>query len=631
MVAAVNSVLEEGYGLREAARLHNVPIETLRRRITGSVKLDGKPGPATVLTDEEEDRVAQYLLKMSEMGFGLTKEAVMGIAFSIASKSGRKHPFQNGPAGRAWFDGFMRRHPHLTIRTPQSLSYCRAVSANEETISDFFGKLGSIYGKLNLVSKPMQIYNSDEMGVTIVFKPGKVVAEMGCRKVYTVSAAEKGRTHTVLSCVSASGSFIPPMMIYPRKRAVPEQFREGAYPNTLFGSSENGWMTSQLYIEWFKFFLRNIPPACPVLLIQDGHSSHISIELIEMALSNNVHLLCLPSHTTHLLQPLDVGVFKSFKSNFNKTCTKYMSDHPGRVVTVEVLASLVSEAYAGSFTPVNIMKGFKKTGIWPINPGEVTDRQIIPSKALSSKKTPEPSSPTTHDTVTENQQSPLFSPELEKLYQKRFEEKYDLQDPDYIAWLKINHPELNTSGSVTLSDTSSEKLSLTSSSSKAPESDILSEVLVLPEPRKAGRRRGGVNSKAVCVTELEFIEDIKSKEEKKKADEELKFEKKKERESKKAEREKKLEAQQKKKKKEQSKMEKLKLKDIESQMSAIKLDEESDEDDEAICPSCGIVSTAVDDLWVQCDTCEEWYDFKCTSIKSKRSIPDVYICQSCPK
>ena len=96
MVAAVNSVLEEGYKIREAARLHNVPIETLRRRVTGSVKLDGKPGPATVLTNEEEDRVAQYLLKMSQMGFGLTKKAVMGIAFSIASKSGWKHPFQNG-------------------------------------------------------------------------------------------------------------------------------------------------------------------------------------------------------------------------------------------------------------------------------------------------------------------------------------------------------------------------------------------------------------------------------------------------------------------------------------------------------------------------------------------------------
>ena len=125
-----------------------------------------------------------------------------------------------------------------------------------------------------------------------------------------------------------------------------------------------------------------------------------------------------------------------------------------------------------------------------------------------------------------------------------------MQDPGYIASLKINHPELNTSGSVTLSDTSSEKLSLTSSSNKALESDILSEVLVLPEPRKAGRR--GVNSKAVCVTELEFIGDIKSKEEKKKADEELKFERKKERESKRAEREK-LEAQQKEKKRNRAK------------------------------------------------------------------------------
>ena len=49
---------------------------------------------------------------------------------------------------------------------------------------------------------------------------------------------------------------------------------------------------------------------------------------------------------SHYLQPLDVGVFKSFKSNFNKACLKYMSSHPGRVVTVEVLASMFSETYS---------------------------------------------------------------------------------------------------------------------------------------------------------------------------------------------------------------------------------------------------------------------------------------------
>ena len=136
------------------------------------------------LLTEEEDRLAEYLIKMCDMGFGLTKEGVMGMTFSNVNKSQRLHPFKNGSAGRAWFEGFVRRHPQLTIRSPQPLSYSRAVCANQDTISDFFGKLGAIYGKLNLVSKPMQIYNCDETGVTIVFRPPKVVAEIGCRNVY---------------------------------------------------------------------------------------------------------------------------------------------------------------------------------------------------------------------------------------------------------------------------------------------------------------------------------------------------------------------------------------------------------------------------------------------------------------
>ena len=165
-----------------------------------------------VLT-EEETKLADYLLRMSEMGYGLTSEGVMGLAYSIVEKSKRSHPFQNGSAGRAWFEGFTRRKPNLTIRSPQSLSYCRAISANKETITDFFGKLRSLYGKLNLVSKPMQIFNCDKTGVTIVFKPNKVIAELGKRHVNALLAVEKGRTHTTLSCVSATGFMVPPKCI----------------------------------------------------------------------------------------------------------------------------------------------------------------------------------------------------------------------------------------------------------------------------------------------------------------------------------------------------------------------------------------------------------------------------------
>jgi hypothetical protein len=48
-------------------------------------------------------------------------------------------------------------------------------------------------------------------------------------------------------------------------------------------------------------------------LILDGHRSHLSLRVVDLALANNVCIICLPAHTTYLLQPLDVAVFKALK------------------------------------------------------------------------------------------------------------------------------------------------------------------------------------------------------------------------------------------------------------------------------------------------------------------------------
>ena len=133
--------------------------------------------------------------------------------------------------------------------------------------------------------------------------------------------------------------------------------RNGAVPGTLFKSSENGWISQVIYLEWFKFFIASIPPARPVLLIEDGHGSHVSFDVIELARANNIHLLCLPAHTSHILQPLDIGVFKSFKSRYAKACRWYMMENPGRVITSESITGLVGEAWANSITPVSIVSG----------------------------------------------------------------------------------------------------------------------------------------------------------------------------------------------------------------------------------------------------------------------------------
>ena len=65
---------------------------------------------------------------------------------------------------------------------------------------------------------PSQIYNVDESGYTICHQPSKVLARKGKKTVSALTGAERGKTITAVPCASATGSFVSPMLIYPRVR-----------------------------------------------------------------------------------------------------------------------------------------------------------------------------------------------------------------------------------------------------------------------------------------------------------------------------------------------------------------------------------------------------------------------------
>ena len=48
------------------------------------------------------------------------------------------------------------------------------------------------------------------------------------------------------------------------------------------------------------------------MLLTDGHKSHLTLEVVDLCIKNEVILFCLPPHTTHALQPLDVAVPQGF-------------------------------------------------------------------------------------------------------------------------------------------------------------------------------------------------------------------------------------------------------------------------------------------------------------------------------
>ena len=67
---------------------------------------------------------------MDDMGFGLSTDDIMALAFSIAERTHKERMFKNGAAGLEWFNGFRSCHPRLILHTPQPLSLRRALKSN---------------------------------------------------------------------------------------------------------------------------------------------------------------------------------------------------------------------------------------------------------------------------------------------------------------------------------------------------------------------------------------------------------------------------------------------------------------------------------------------------------------------
>ena len=85
-----------------------------------------------------------------------------------------------------------------------------------------------------------------------------------------------------------------------------------------------------------------------------------------------------------------------------------------------------------------------------MNPGEISDRQLAPSKATGSQG------------ECQTPGSPLFTKEKE-LFQRHHEENYDIKDPEYIAWLKTHHADVDLSPAETSSLSSAKQGSVDSS------------------------------------------------------------------------------------------------------------------------------------------------------------------------
>ena len=328
------------------------------------------------MVENQAPKVILVILKSVNLGFlkecagieyGKTRRDVMQIAQSVAEEKGvlKKSRITHG-----WWSRFLQRQGDLSLRRGDSTAHSCMDAINKETLSHYFKLLKDVLDECGLLDNPAQIYNVDESGVPFDFKTPNVVAEIGSKKIWYRQAGKKGQV-TIVACANATGQALPPMVIFDAKN-LNYAWTKNEVPGTRYGLSDNGWINTDLFEGWLaEHFIRHAVPGRPLLLLLDGHSTHYQPDVIRFARDHDVVMLCLPPHTTHEAQPLDVGVFSSLKSQWTQVCHDYFHKNSGRVITKFNFNLLFSQAWLKYLVPGNIIAGFKKCGVYPYDPKQL--------------------------------------------------------------------------------------------------------------------------------------------------------------------------------------------------------------------------------------------------------------------
>ncbi|KAK9744430.1 DDE superfamily endonuclease [Popillia japonica] len=303
-------------------------------------------GRHSLLNVAQEKELCRRIFRLAEVGMPLTQKVLRRSVFTFVEENGLNHPFsiQNRLAGRKWMEKelcrrifrlaevgmpltqkVLRRSVFTFVEEnglnhPFSIQNSHNGSTKAFGLTEYFGKLKQILTDLNIMNQPQRIYK----GIRLTLHHQQhVLSRKGAKRVHLI-APEHAESATVVACGNALGQRIPPMVLFKGKRQKPEWI-DSMPPGTSIAMTARGSMTAVRFEMGLNHFVKFKSPGWCLLII-DGARSHLDAAIVDAAEAPDIMLLCLPSNTTHELQPSAFP--RTLLMNFNhliRVCFEHLS------------------------------------------------------------------------------------------------------------------------------------------------------------------------------------------------------------------------------------------------------------------------------------------------------------------
>jgi hypothetical protein len=343
----------------QVAKQFRVPLRKWKARLEGRPAQNTKGGHNKLLTDDQELALRQFIDFLIYLGHKADQRAIRAAANKLLDYTGSTHP-----ATRLWASRWFKRNKDWfkTLRA-KTLAQERKAAHRKEDLEEHFKEFYSALEKWGITFA--DVYNMDETGFRIGVLRGRIVITHLNTKTVYLADPDNRESLTTIETVCANGSAIPPFLILKGEVLQEEHFENELEDEAVLSTSPSGYTNEQLSMKFIKHFHNQTYKKTKGrwrMLIFDGHGSHTSKEFLYYCWAHKIVPFQLPPHSTHLLQPLDIGLFQPLKHWHQVSIAEKIQYGDITYTKVDFLKAYQS-IRDKTFRLRNILSAFKKAGL----------------------------------------------------------------------------------------------------------------------------------------------------------------------------------------------------------------------------------------------------------------------------